>query len=135
MKRILVPIDGSEAARAALETAFDLFPDGDIHVLNVLQVTELPSDGTASAAELAASKSESVIDSATEVATDRGRDIRTEITEGHAAKTIVAYTENNDIDHVVLGSTGRTGARRILLGSVAETVMRRAPCPVTVVRE
>lgn len=135
MTRILVPVDGSEAAEAALSTAFDLFPDGDVHVLNVLQVTDLPADSTASAAELAASESETVIDSVRGIAADRGREIRTDVTEGHAAKTIIAYAADNDIDHVVIGSTGRTGARRLLLGSVAETVVRRAPCPVTVVRE
>ena len=98
-------------------------------------MTALPADNTQSAFDRAASKSEGILESAEAVAADHGREIRTAMTEGHAAKTIVSHAEDNDIDHVVLGSTGRTGARRILLGSVAESVLRRAPCPVTVVRE
>jgi nucleotide-binding universal stress UspA family protein len=55
--------------------------------------------------------------------------------EGHAAKTIVRYAEENDVDHIVMGSTGRSGISRVLLGSVAESVTRRAPCSVVIVRE
>jgi nucleotide-binding universal stress UspA family protein len=46
----------------------------------------------------------------------------------------VDYAAEHDIDHIVVGSHGRTGASRILLGSVAETVARRSPVPVTIVR-
>ncbi|MFW6265865.1 MAG: universal stress protein, partial [Halanaeroarchaeum sp.] len=44
------------------------------------------------------------------------------------------YVEETDVDHVVIGSHGRSGVGRILLGSVAERVVRRSPTPVTVVR-
>jgi nucleotide-binding universal stress UspA family protein len=47
---------------------------------------------------------------------------------------IVTYADENDVDHVVLGSHGRKGLTRVLLGSVAEAVVRRSPVPVTVVR-
>jgi nucleotide-binding universal stress UspA family protein len=50
------------------------------------------------------------------------------------ARAIVDYAEEHDVAHTVVGSHGRTGVTRVLLGSVAENVMRRAPCPVTVVR-
>jgi nucleotide-binding universal stress UspA family protein len=54
---------------------------------------------------------------------------------GKPAATIVEIAENEDIDHIVMGSHGRQGVSRILLGSVAETVVRRSPVPVTVARE
>lgn len=50
------------------------------------------------------------------------------------AETIVAYAERNGYHHIIVGSAGHTGARRLLLGSVAEDVVTRAHCPVTIVR-
>jgi nucleotide-binding universal stress UspA family protein len=50
------------------------------------------------------------------------------------AEAIVAYAERNGYHHIIVGSEGRTGAKRMLLGSVAEDVVTRAHCPVTVVR-
>jgi nucleotide-binding universal stress UspA family protein len=50
------------------------------------------------------------------------------------ARTIVEYAEKNSYHHIVTGSEGRTGAKRLLLGSVAADVVTYAHCPVTVVR-
>ena len=58
----------------------------------------------------------------------------TETVVGRPARTIVDYAEQEDVDAVVVGSNGREGISRILLGSVAETVVRRSPVLVTVVR-
>ena len=57
-----------------------------------------------------------------------------ETVDGKPAREIVSYAEKGDVDHIVMGSRGRSGLSRLLLGSVAETVVRRAPTPVTVVR-
>ncbi len=51
-----------------------------------------------------------------------------------AAPTIIEYAEDEDIDLIVMGTHGRRGLKRMLLGSVAEEVIRLAPCPVMVVR-
>lgn len=50
------------------------------------------------------------------------------------AEAIVAYAERNGYRHIIVGSAGHTGAKRLLLGSVAEDVVTRAHCPVTIVR-
>jgi nucleotide-binding universal stress UspA family protein len=50
------------------------------------------------------------------------------------AEAIVGYAERNGYRHIIVGSEGRTGAKRMLMGSVAEDVVTRAHCPVTVVR-
>jgi len=50
------------------------------------------------------------------------------------AEAIVGYAERNGYHHIIVGSEGRTGAKRMLLGSVAEDVVTRAHCPVTVAR-
>lgn len=56
-------------------------------------------------------------------------------TAGDPAEEIVRYAAEHGIDLVVLGTHGRTGVSRVLLGSVAERVLRTAPCPVLVVPE
>lgn len=50
------------------------------------------------------------------------------------ARTIVNYAETNSYHHIVTGSAGRTGAARLLIGSVAADIVTLAHCPVTVVR-
>ncbi len=50
------------------------------------------------------------------------------------AEAIVGYAERNGYHHIIVGSAGHTGARRLQLGSVAEDVVTRAQCPVTIVR-
>ncbi|HNB26907.1 MAG TPA: universal stress protein [Alphaproteobacteria bacterium] len=50
------------------------------------------------------------------------------------AEAIVTYAERNGYRHIIMGSAGLTGARRMLLGSVAADVVTRAHCPVTIVR-
>lgn len=134
MQRVLVPLDGSPLSDAALEAALEQFPDAEIHGLHVLQIRELPTNDTESAYDMALDDAAGILETAEETAAEHGQELRTETIEGHAARTIVDYAEENDIDHIVMGSTGRSGIKRVLLGSVAETVIRRSPCSVTVIR-
>jgi nucleotide-binding universal stress UspA family protein len=61
---------------------------------------------------------------------------RATITEvGNPADSIVEYATKNDIDHIIMGSHGRSGLSRIVVGSVAEEVVRKSPVAVTVARE
>jgi universal stress protein A len=55
--------------------------------------------------------------------------------EGDPAREIVAFAEREQIDLIVMGSHGRTGLPRLLMGSVAEGVVRRATCPVLIVKQ
>lgn len=57
----------------------------------------------------------------------------TTVETGPPARTIVRYVTENHIDHVVMGSHGRSGVVRVLIGSVAEFVTRQASVPVTTV--
>ncbi len=70
-----------------------------------------------------AAKKAGLADAACVTAT--GRDI---------AAAIVGYAESHGFDHIVTGSSGRTGASKLLLGSVASAVVAKAHCPVTIVR-
>lgn len=58
----------------------------------------------------------------------------TEVVEGNPHEKILEYVSEHDIDMVVMGTHGRTGLDRALMGSVAERVVRRSPVPVLTVR-
>lgn len=135
LKRVLVPLDGSSQASAALKEALVLFSRADVCVLHVIQVTKVAGDETKSGYELAVEEGEKIRKAAEETATEHGRAIETELTEGNAAKTIVKYAEKNDIDHIVMGSRSQSGLKQTVLGSVATAVIRQSPSPVTVVSE
>ena len=135
---ILPAYDGSEPAERAREVVFDRF---DPDVLTVLFVFdpgetgyETPNLGTdAELSELAAERAEEVF-TEFEAPAESNATVRTVHEVGHPARTVVDHAARDDIDHVVAGSHGREGVSRLLLGSVAEKVVRRSPIPVTVVR-
>lgn len=135
---VLVPFDDSDPARAALEHAIDQFPDADVSVLAVADHSEIapvPTDvgeqsGGEALVELASDRAESAQSVASE---GDGARITTAFRGGSPAREIVDYVEEEDVNHVVIGTEGRSGVSRVLLGSVAETVVRHSPVPVTVV--
>ncbi|MFU8869567.1 universal stress protein [Natronococcus sp.] len=138
--KILVPVDRSERSDRALEYAVESFPDAELTVLHVINPSSYwygNTDGYIYSDEIESwlrRQGEAVLEDARRTAADYDREIRTELKLGSPARTITEYAAANDIDHVVLGSHGRDGVSRILLGSVAEAVARRAPVPVTIVR-
>ena len=74
------------------------------------------------------------LDDVTQVATDRGVPVETEMAEGSPAREIIRTADRQDCDLIVMGTHGRGGLDRLLLGSVAEKVVRGAEIPVTTVR-
>ena len=139
--RILVPYDGSEPAGYALEFAFETFPDADVTALHVIQIPEgywgafEGPEVRPPVTEKAREYAEELLEPARELAADRGRDLETEILAGKPDDRIVEYAEDEGCDVIVVGSHGREGISRVLLGSVAENVVRRSPTPVVVVRD
>jgi nucleotide-binding universal stress UspA family protein len=140
-KRLLVPVDGSDPADTALSFALEEYPDASITVLSVIDPTEM-GYGSMEAApstfdrlqEAARERAENVLADAESMAADHGVDVATETVIGVPSREIVEWAEEHDVDGVVIGSHGRDGVTRVLLGSVAESVVRRSPVPVTVVR-
>jgi nucleotide-binding universal stress UspA family protein len=140
MRRVLIPLDGSEPSERALDHALETAPDAEVTLLTVID----PSSGfgagagTPGAAEVwyesQKEQTESRLEEASETIETRGMVSKTVVETGRPAATIVEYAENHDIDQIIMGSHGRKGVSRLLLGSVAESVVRRAPVPVTVVR-
>jgi nucleotide-binding universal stress UspA family protein len=134
-QRILVPYDGSDQSGEAFSHALAAFPDADIVLLHVIEPYTATADHTTVARtnyEQRRAEAEQLLDAAVEGETDR---VETVIAVGRPIHEILSATDDHGIDQIVLGSHGRDGAARLLLGSVAETVVRRAPVPVTVVRD
>jgi len=136
--RILVPTDGSAGASVALEEALGMAErfDATVHSLYVVDVTA--SGGETGAAELLDSFQE-IGENTTRAALDRaenaGVDATADVVHGTPHQTILEYVDDNDIDLIVMGTHGRTGLERYLLGSVTEKVVRTADVPVLTVRE
>ncbi|MFD1562511.1 universal stress protein [Haloarchaeobius amylolyticus] len=139
--RILVAFDESPQATAALHHALSTYTDAEIHVLHVRDPQEwVSADGlngfySETAYTQSQESSERLLEEATKIAAEYNADLKTDTTVGTAAASIVRYAEDHDIDHIVLGSHGRRGLSRFLLGSVAERVARRSPGSVTIIRE
>lgn len=140
MRHVLIPLDGSEPSERALSHALETVPDAIIILLTVIDPSAgfNARSGTPGAAEVwYESKKEQAtarLAEASKVIEERGMANETVIETGRPAAMIVEYAENHDIDQIIMGSHGRKGVSRLLLGSVAESVIRRSPVPVTVVR-
>lgn len=141
-RRVLVAFDESQQAHAALRYALTTFPEADVVAVHVSDPREW-SVGTAMGYgyhsqedfERARASAEELLDEAGTIARALDREVETVSEIGPVADTILAYAEDHEVDQIVLGSHGRTGLARFLLGSVAERVTRHAPVSVTVVRE
>lgn len=141
MRKILVPIDGSEHALKALNVVLDRRAhenDLDIHLLNV----QLPIDsGNArmfvSEAEINAYHQAEGL-AALETAKKRLDDLQvpfsSHIIVGHLSDTIVTFARDKGFDEIVMGTHGRSALTHLLLGSIASDVVRTSHLPVTLVK-
>jgi nucleotide-binding universal stress UspA family protein len=141
--QILVPMDYSELSERALRTTCSLHPDGEITVLHVIdfRTSDLGPGGWGDAPDewddwLADAREHAgeLLDRAVAIAAEYDVEVSTDTVVGEDAGAILEYVEEHDVDLVILGSHGRSLPARILLGGVSETVVRRAPVPVMVVR-
>lgn len=136
---ILVPLDDSDPARAALEHAIEEHRDARITALHVVDPSAaVYGEGGIYAydalIESRREAGEELLEEAASTAADAGVELETETTVGQPAREIVDFAEERGMDRIIMGSRGRSGASRVLLGSVAEHVARRATVPVTIVR-
>ena len=139
--RLLVPTDFSQTSEIALQYALDIAPPGAaIHVLHVIDDSSLTAaypDGFY--VELPGQR-EQLIEEASRrlkdiVRTAARPNLTTEVLVGWPVGAIVQDATLRDADLIVMGTHGRSGLAHALLGSVAERVLRTAPCPVLTVRD
>lgn len=136
---ILVPYDGSHPAQNAVEHAVRAADGEEIVLLRVIEVSDgmieagidlvqekLKERQNRETGELSA-EIRALIDT-------EDVEFRIETAVGKPSREIVSFAEDNDVTQIVIGSHGREGVSRVLLGNVAENVVRRAPTTVTVVR-
>jgi nucleotide-binding universal stress UspA family protein len=139
MSTVLVPLDGSDQADRALAHAMRVFPGARLTLLTVIDPsTGFSGPNAPGTAEVwyqsARERADELLAAARDTAEAEGMEVETVVETGRPASVVIDYAERNPIDHVVVGSHGREGVSRLLLGSVAETIVRRSPVPVTVVR-
>lgn len=144
-RRILVPVDGSATSNAGLREAIDLAKgqDASLQLVHVLDYHYLAMSGMEAGAyieDLTASLAQSgrrILKRATEQAQKNGvkaSGVLLESAAGPAADAIVRQAKKWKADLIVIGTHGRRGMRRMLMGSDAEQVVRNAPAPVMLVR-
>ena len=133
---ILLPTDGSPGAEAAVEHALHLARQNDavLHVLHVTDVSEFEdlTDDQDTGAEIDEEAKE-LLDPVLTASEEAGVETIARSVDGTPHKEVVDYIEANDIDLVVMGTHGKTGISRVLLGSTAEKVVRNSPAPVLTV--
>lgn len=138
-EKVLVPTDGSDCANQALAIGVDVADaeGGTLHLLSVIAVPALGADTRPDLQmEMLEESAHELLDEAAAFATNADVEgTSTEVEYGPSIhKAILTYIEEHDIDLVVVGTHGRTGFDRYLLGSVTDYLIRTSPIPVLTVR-
>ena len=142
-KHILVPVDGSETSLQAVSKAAELAKAFNsevtaVYVLDPYPFTGVGADfayGQAQYLSAATAEANKALEDVTERMKDTGVTVKTLVGEGHALhEGIVRVGENGGADLIVMGSHGRRGLEKLVLGSVAQRVLQTAKVPVLVVR-
>ncbi|WP_435347575.1 universal stress protein [Haloarchaeobius sp. HRN-SO-5] len=138
-EHLLVPVDGSPESEAAVERAVRIAEQDDaaLTFLHVVDTAVLGLDARVEAIiDNLEAEAQRLLEEAVEEAHAVGIEpVDRRIESGSPAETILDVADETGADLVVVGSHGRTGLDRFLLGSVSERVVRRAPVSVLVVRE
>ncbi|EMA48577.1 MULTISPECIES: universal stress protein [Halococcus] len=136
---VMVPTDGSDAASAAIEHGIEIAKRAGarVHAVIIVDVDAMaPTPGSTPPPELI-ERFEAEGERATEAIADRaaeaGLDATTSVSEGLPARDLLGYADEHDVDLITMGTTGRTGVSRYLLGSTAERLIRHAEMPVLAV--
>ncbi|MFC7187069.1 universal stress protein [Halorubrum yunnanense] len=138
--RILVPTDGSAEGERAVAHALDLAAVHGaavhaVHVVDAARYAGMPMETSwEGVGKLLRGDADEAVDEVEELAAETEIDVETAVVEGSPSREIIRYAEGNDCDLVVMGTHGRGGIDRLLLGSVAEKVVRGADVPVLTVR-
>ena len=134
---VVLATDGSASTERAVTVGLDIVRrfDGEVHALYVVDESEIastPADVQDDLRDSLRRRGREAIDRIDERS---DRDVTTAIREGRPAAEICAYADTVEADMIVTGTRGRHGEHALLLGSVAEAVVRKSPAPVLTVRQ
>ena len=144
LKRILVPTDFSDFSRPALDYGCAIAArfQSELHLLHVVPDPAflIPEAGAFSVEAMQAQSMEMSAQAAMQLKTlpdaawDNGRPVVREVRVGTIFLEIIDYARAAEIDLIVIGTHGRSGLMHVLMGSVAERIVRKSPCPVLSVK-
>jgi len=135
-EQVLITTDGSSSAEAAVEHAVAVAGayDATLHVLSVVDISVVAGGPTAAPPvdliDELQDQGTKATDRVAERAREAGVDVVTEVREGFPGPGLLDYADEADIDLIAMGTHGRTGVDRLLLGSTTERTIRRAKVPV-----
>ncbi|MFA4935780.1 MAG: universal stress protein [Candidatus Methanoperedens sp.] len=139
-KKILIATDGSEYTKNAVDHGIDLAKNTGaklhaVYVVDTAAFASIPMDAAwESMYELLRQEGDEATKIVADKASAEGLDVEKNTIEGHPAEELIKYAENNSISLIVMGTLGKSGLDRFLLGSVAEKVVRNSKIPVLIVR-
>ena len=134
---VLIPTDGSDAASAAIDHGLTIAEryDATVHALSVVDVSSLAgSYDVTPIIEAWKDDCERAVTEVAEAAESRDIDVSTEVKQSTPYRAIKTYVENEGVDLVAMGTHGRTGLERYLVGSVTTRTVRTSDIPVLTVR-
>lgn len=138
VKKVLVPIDFSQNANLIVQEGVDIAGkfEAEVHILFVAQVFQdyseffVPHMPVIQFEEDILSRAKEKMEEFIKENFDSCSSCKTEVLSGDVAETILIYAEEEKIDLIVMGTHGYKGLEKVLFGSVAEKVVKAAPCPV-----
>lgn len=137
-KNILIPTDGSEANEKAVEKGLSLarLVGAKAKILFVVDTSTFrdipPDEVITNITSYMEKKGDEVLSRIQEKADEMGVEIERSVQEGHPAEIIIDESDNHDM--IVIGTHGRSGLSRLLVGSTTERVVRHSSCPVMVIK-
>ncbi|MEZ5943733.1 MAG: universal stress protein [Planctomycetaceae bacterium] len=143
LQKILVPTDFSDFSNHAVRYGCEFAKrfNAELHLVSVVEDVYplVPESGmllptAANYLNELKTAAEQTLATRPDSAWVEGVSVKREVLIGTAFLEIIRYAKDEDIDLIVIGTHGRTGLVHVLMGSVAEKVVRKAPCPVLTVR-
>ncbi|HET8689557.1 MAG TPA: universal stress protein [Methanosarcina sp.] len=141
-RQILIATDGSETASEAADFGMEMVGCSGakiyaVYVIDTSPYRSVPLDQiwskqTLDEFERSGHEATSYIEKIGKAA---GVEVESRVLKGHPAEKILNFAEDNNIDMIIVGSLGKSGYERVLVGSVSEKIIRHAKVPVLVVRE
>jgi nucleotide-binding universal stress UspA family protein len=141
LKKILCPIDHSDCSKEALKYAvsFAMKDEAKLYLMHIIDIRSFNDSVVAMSQQVPDEETLELLrikllDCIPEEIRD-DMNVEAFVVQGIPFAEIISTAREKDIDMIVIGSHGRTGLKHMMLGSVSEKVVRKAPCPVLTVRQ